>query len=298
MIKYDPKNWIKMIFALHKSDTLRILWKEMIYIGLFTLVISYLVITYAGHLHTALEKLITVYSLIGFVISLLLVFRTNTAYDRWWEGRKKWGALVNDSRNLAIKLETSIRSEENRDFFRRMVGNFPFAMKEHLRNRRNLDLLELTEEERKNIEGKEHVPVAVSHMLTSKVKEAKRNGEVTEEEYITIDHNINALLDSLGACERIKNTPIPFSYSLFIKKFIFIYVTTLPLAFITVFGYYSVVIALFVFYVLVSMEVLAEEIEDPFGEDDNDLPTDDLSEKIRGNVNEIFSSVNNGSTRP
>ena len=84
------------------------------------------------------------------------------------------------------------------------------------------------------------------------------------------------------------DTPIPFSYSLFIKKFIFIYVTTIPLAFITVFGYYSVLIALFVFYVLVSMEVLAEEIEDPFGMDDNDLPTDELSDKIRANVNEIF----------
>ena len=132
------------------------------------------------------------------------------------------------------------------------------------------------------------MPVAISHAITAEAKSARKKGEISEEEYITIDTNINALLDSLGACERIKNTPIPFSYSLFIKKFIFIYVTTIPLAFITVFGYYSVLIALFVFYVLVSMEVLAEEIEDPFGEDDNDLPTDDLSEKIRANVNEIF----------
>jgi len=288
MIKYNPKNWFKLIFALHKSDTIRILWKELIYIGVFTSLITFLIVTYGGEIVESLEKLITLYSLIGFVISLLLVFRTNTAYDRWWEGRKKWGALVNDTRNLAIKIETSVSSLESRDVLRRMIANFPFAMKEHLRGRRNLDLLEITEEERGVLKEKEHLPIAISHAITTEAKSARKRGEISEEEYITIDTNVNALLDSLGACERIKNTPIPFSYSLFIKKFIFIYVTTIPLAFITVFGYYSVLIALFVFYVLVSMEVLAEEIEDPFGEDDNDLPTDDLSEKIRANVNEIF----------
>ncbi len=288
MIKYNPKNWFKLIFALHKSDTIRILWKELIYIGVFTSIITFLIITYGGEIIESLEKLITLYSLIGFVISLLLVFRTNTAYDRWWEGRKKWGALVNDTRNLAIKIETSVNLPESRDVLRRMIANFPFAMKEHLREQRKLELLELTDEERLLLTERQHIPIAIAQKITEETKSLRARGSLSEEDYLTIDKNINALLDSLGACERIKNTPIPFSYSLFIKKFIFIYVTTIPLAFITVFGYYSVLIALFVFYVLVSMEVLAEEIEDPFGMDDNDLPTDELSDKIRANVNEIF----------
>lgn len=288
MIKYNPKNWFKLIFALHKSDTIRILWKELIYIGVFTSIITFLIVTYGGEIIESLEKLITLYSLIGFVISLLLVFRTNTAYDRWWEGRKKWGALVNDTRNLAIKIETSVNLPESRDVLRRMIANFPFAMKEHLREQRKLDLLELTDEERLLLTERQHIPIAIAQKITEETKSLRAKGSLSEEDYLTIDKNINALLDSLGACERIKNTPIPFSYSLFIKKFIFIYVTTIPLAFITVFGYYSVLIALFVFYVLVSMEVLAEEIEDPFGMDDNDLPTDELSDKIRANVNEIF----------
>lgn len=288
MIKYNPKNWFKLIFALHKSDTIRILWKELIYIGVFTSIITFLIVTYGGEIIESLEKLITLYSLIGFVISLLLVFRTNTAYDRWWEGRKKWGALVNDTRNLAIKIETSVNLPESRDVLRRMIANFPFAMKEHLREQRKLELLELTDEERLLLTERQHIPIAIAQKITEETKSLRAKGSLSEEDYLTIDKNINALLDSLGACERIKNTPIPFSYSLFIKKFIFIYVTTIPLAFITVFGYYSVLIALFVFYVLVSMEVLAEEIEDPFGMDDNDLPTDELSDKIRANVNDIF----------
>lgn len=289
MIRYNPKNWFKLIFALHKSDTIRILWKEMIYIGVFTLIIAYLFINYNPDNHS-LEKLITIYSLVGFVISLLLVFRTNTAYDRWWEGRKKWGALVNDTRNLAIKQASILTAEEDRAFFTRMIPAFIDATKEHLRDNVNISDLELNDEEKLILSKKDHVPNAISSMMYKKVAALKKEGKISEEEFIVIDHNMNALLDSLGACERIKNTPIPFSYSLFLKKFIFIYVTTLPLAFVTIFGYYSAIVATVVFYILVSMEVLAEEIEDPFGVDDNDLPTDQLADKIRANVQEIFSN--------
>ncbi|OFZ56992.1 MAG: hypothetical protein A3D92_20700 [Bacteroidetes bacterium RIFCSPHIGHO2_02_FULL_44_7] len=287
MIKYNPKNWYKLIFALHKSDTLRILWKELLYIGVFSLILAYLVINFGSHI-VILEKLTTVYSLVGFVISLLLVFRTNTAYDRWWEGRKQWGAIVNDSRNLAIKISTHTEDADTRDFFRRMIANFSSAMKEHLREGVILDELELTAEERSILERKDHVPSAIVQLLYQRVQDLKRRGEVTEEAAIVLDTNLNALLNNLGACERIKNTPIPYSYMLFLKKFIVIYVGTLPLAFVSVFGYYAAIISTFVFYVLVSMEVLAEEIEDPFGNDDNDLPTDNLCKKIKDNVDEIF----------
>ncbi len=287
MIKYNPKNWFKLIFAVHKSDTMRILWKEIIYIGAFTLLVAFVQITYFPDA-VELEKLITLYSLIGFVISLLLVFRTNTAYDRWWEGRKRWGALVNDTRNLAIKLEARLADESDRDFFRRMIPNFVFASKEHLRNGVNFSELELNEEEQNLFQNKNHVPAAIVQMMSKRLQAGYRNGLFTAEELIIIDHNLNALLDSLGACERIRNTPIPFSYSLFLKKFIFIYVTTLPLAFVHIFGYYSALVATFVFYVLVSMEVLAEEIEDPFGTDDNDLPLDEICGRIRLNVRELI----------
>jgi len=266
---------------------MRILWKEIIYIGAFTLLVAFVQITYFPDA-VELEKLITLYSLIGFVISLLLVFRTNTAYDRWWEGRKRWGALVNDTRNLAIKLEARLTDESDRDFFRRMIPNFVFASKEHLRNGVNFSELELNEEEQNLLQNKNHVPSAIVQMMSKRLQSAYQNGQFTAEELIIIDHNLNALLDSLGACERIRNTPIPFSYSLFLKKFIFIYVTTLPLAFVHIFGYYSALVATFVFYVLVSMEVLAEEIEDPFGTDDNDLPIDEICQRIRLNVRELI----------
>jgi len=171
MINYNPKSWLHMIFAFHKSDTLRILWKEITYIGVFTLLISYIIVNYFPNA-IILEKLISVYSLIGFVISMLLIFRTNTAYDRWWEGRKKWGELVNDTRNLALKL-SSITSKES-DFFRRMISNFVFATKEHLRKGVNLDELDLTENELSYFLSKEHIPQAISKQIYSKIIELKK----------------------------------------------------------------------------------------------------------------------------
>lgn len=287
MIKYNPKSWFKLIFALHKSDTIRILWKELIYIGVFTLGIAYIEIEL---LETSkmLGNLISVYSLIGFVISLLLVFRTNTAYDRWWEGRKRWGCLVNDTRNFAIKIDTLSKNESDRAFFRRMIPNFVIATKEHLRDGVRIEELDL-KEEGAHIASKDHIPAAIVNEMYKRLQNLKQSGEINEAEYLTLDHNLNAFLDSLGACERIKNTPIPFSYSLFLKKFIFIYVITMPLAFVVSFGYWSALIATFMFYALVSMEVLAEEIEDPFGTDDNDLPTDQICENIRRNTSEIIA---------
>lgn len=287
MIDYNPKSWFKLIFAFHRSDTFRILWKEILYIGFFTLGITLLKITYFPQEHV-LDNLIAVYSLIGFVISLLLVFRTNTAYDRWWEGRKKWGELLNNSRNLSVKIAAFGLHAEANDFFARMIVNFMAASRDQLRTGVELSKLQLTDEEFALLKDATHVPQTIQLLMYRKLQNLQKEQIISGDDRKILDVNLNSFLDCLGACERIKNTPIPFSYNLFIKKFIFIYVTTLPLAFVNQFGFYSALIATFVFYVLVSMEVLAEEIEDPFGEDDNDLPINAIVERIESNVMAIL----------
>lgn len=290
MIKYNPKTWFRHIFTIRHSDTIIMIWKEMLYILIFTLGLAYLEINYfSDEAKEMLGGLMQVYSLIGFVLSLLLVFRTNTAYDRWWEGRKKWGELVNNTRNLSIKLASMVKSREDRDYFARMIANYAFAMKEHLRGGVLLEELNLTNEERKALEKAEHVPNIITRWIYERIHQLKVKGELTQEEVIILDTNLKAFSDIIGACERIRNTPIPYSYSIFLKKFIFIFVATMPLAVITNFGYYASLVNIFIFYVLVSMEILAEEIEDPFGLDDNDLPTDDLAVKIRNNVKEVLA---------
>lgn len=277
MIQYNPKNWINLIFSISHSDTLRILWKQLIYIGLLTALLVY---TEQNLFHTELfEKLPTVYQLLGFVISLLLIFRTNTAYDRWWEGRKLWGSVVNDSRNFILKIN-AVMPKQDAEWHKSRIVHFTYATRDHLRDIPYTAL---------NLEQTTHAPLYIMTQIQQKLASQKKSGLISEENFLALEKHLAQLIDSLGGCERIKNTPIPYSYSMFFKKFIFLYVVTLPLAFVVQFGYYSIVISVFFFYVLVSIEVLAEEIEDPFGTDDNDLPIDDVCRRIERNLDQIIA---------
>jgi putative membrane protein len=104
-----------------------------------------------------------------------------------------------------------------------------------------------------------------------------------------LNPELTSFLDITGACERIKNTPIPYSYSVFIKKFLFFYILSLPLGFPLTLGYFTIPVVAFISYVLGSLEMIAEEIEDPFGKDENDLPMHKMADNIRKNVNDILA---------
>ena len=116
----------------------------------------------------------------------------------------------------------------------------------------------------------------------------KNKGLINNEELLFLNAELQTFTDVCGGCERIKNTPIPFSYSVFIKKFIFFYIMTLPFGYVFQLGFYVIPVVAFVFYVLASLELIAEEIEDPFGGDENDVPTALLAKNIHRHVSEII----------
>ncbi len=140
----------------------------------------------------------------------------------------------------------------------------------------------------KGLLSHDHKPNYIANQIFHHLNRLYRKKKITGDQLIIMDQEVRELLDIIGACERIKNTPIPYSYNLFLKKFIFIYITTLPLAIVDFYGYWSTLVTSIMFYILASTEFIAEEIEDPFGRDDNDLPTDDLSVKIKANIKEIL----------
>ena len=289
MISYNPKDWFKFIFRFHKADTLRQLLVFMIVIGAYSAIIAYLELEYWKlSKDNYLRNVSVIHNLLGFVLSLLLVFRTNTAYDRWWEGRKLWGALVNNSRNLAMKLNALLRhnSDDDRKFFNRMIPLFASVLKDHLAL--ETTRLALAAEAHPELDKNKHVPNQVAGLMIQRAYKMHHEGKISGEELITINNEIASFTDICGACERIKNTPIPFSYSTFVKKFIFTYVLTLPFGFVFILGYWVVPVVIFVFYVLASLEVIAEEIEDPFGGDQNDLPTEKIAANIKKNIEEIL----------
>jgi len=287
MINYNPKDWFTFIFHIHKADTIKKLWPLMLSVAAFSALVAFFELNFFQLSKSSyVNNIGMMHGLLGFVISMLLVFRTNTSYDRWWDGRKLLGGLTNVSRNLAMKIKALKLPAEDVQFFRYGIPKYAFALKEHLREKlyfgKNSLIIEVKE-------GK-HIPNQIATEIICRIYELLKNGYISQEQLIVLTQDVNQFTDICGACERIKNTPIPFSYSAFIKKFIFIYVITLPIGWVFSLGYFVVPIVPFILYVLVSLELIAEEIENPFGEDANDLPVDEICNNIEKHVEEILTN--------
>jgi ion channel-forming bestrophin family protein len=263
----------------------------LVLMGLFTTAVCVVMLDVFNFDKSHFSNTTALHSLLGIVLGLFLVFRTNSAYDRWWEGRKLWGSMVNSTRNYALKLSAYLSKDdlENRKWFSQMIPNFVMASKEHLRQGVQLSELEAAEPNfPESLKDYTHKPNRIAGMLYQKVNDLYKSGKLTGDQFRVLDKEMKDFIDIIGACERIKNTPIPYSYSMFIKKFIVIYIITLPFGFVTSFEYITIPTTLLITFVLLSVELIAEEIEDPFGRDINDLPTDQLASRIQENIREIL----------
>ncbi|UPT69103.1 MAG: bestrophin family protein [Sphingobacteriales bacterium JAD_PAG50586_3] len=291
MYVYNNKDLLN-IFRVRSSDTAWKLFPLILVVGVYTGIIIWVEVSYL-HLseQSSIKNIPVMHSLLGFAISMLLVFRTNTAYDRWWEGRKLWGALVNNSRNLAIKLNAMLEpdDDESRLFFRKSIPLFAGTLRRHLQlDSTKYSLDDVDHPELGDIDAHKHLPNQVASKMFNKVNRLYKSGQITGDQLIVLNAELQSFSDICGACERIKNTPIPYSYSAFIKKFIFMYVATLPFGFALSMGYLAIPVVAFIFYVLASLEIVAEEIEDPFGFDDNDLPMQKIADNIKKHVAELI----------
>lgn len=288
MVQYNTKDWITFIFRFHQSDTFRKLLPLMVLIGVYSGLVCFLEeeVFHLGE-DSLVKNISVMHSMLGFVISLLLAYRTNTAYDRWWEGRKLWGSLVNNSRNLALKIAVILESEIDRHFFQKVIPLYAHILQKYLASdEAGLVLFEGLD---LDIDHTKHKPNQVAKMLFKKTDELYKSGKISGHQLLYLNTELQSFTDVCGACERIKNTPIPYSYSAFIKKFIFFYVMTLPFSYTFILSYYVIPVVVFIFYVLASLELIAEEIEDPFGNDANDLPTEKIAANIKKHVDEIFA---------
>jgi putative membrane protein len=178
MITYDSRNWIAAL-ALHRSDTFRKLFPMLVAVGVFTWLVGYIETQYfrlsRQHL---VSNLPVMHSLMGFAISMLLVFRTNTAYDRWWEARKLWGQLVNVSRNTAIKLAAILPQEDERTraWFALLLSRFAHALQLHLRSEKTrMALDEIHHPDLKGLDPNRHLPAPYSLLLLLLPQEVHRH---------------------------------------------------------------------------------------------------------------------------
>ncbi|GAB3884123.1 bestrophin family protein [Spirosoma agri] len=289
MIIYKTKDWLPAIWHFHTGPTAIALLRRLVFVGLYATLVT------VGELNFIDFRLKDTPSsflqAMGILLSLLLIFRTNTAYDRFYEGRQIWGTLVNNCRNLAIYFNAVLPEgdTDSRAFYAKAISNFPFALKNHLREVPGVDELDIVEEgEKRSLSNFDHKPAGVSNQLWVRTEILYREGRLSESQHINLNQRLTTLMDVCGVCERIKSTPIPFSYNLFIKLFIMIYVGILPFTIITAYGYLTIPAVLLTSYILVGLEMIGEEIEEPFGLERNDLPLNQLAKLIRVNVHDIL----------
>ena len=196
MIKYNPKDWFTFIFRFHKADTFRKLMPIMLAIALYCGVIDYLEVEYFNLSQNSNIKNITImHGMLGFVISLLLAYRTNTAYDRWWEGRKLWGALVNNSRNLAMKLSVMLSKEdsEQRSFFRKIIPAYAFALHNHLRAEKTRNALFETDEHNHiltQIDKEKHIPNQIALLMFSHIQQLYTDKKIDGSQLIVLNSEL------------------------------------------------------------------------------------------------------------
>lgn len=251
---------------------------------------------------------VTPFTLIGLALSIFLGFRNNTSYDRFWEGRKLWGGVVNTSRNLTRQLlvhvgpdglSESYRTTAHPDgadseavaFHRRTVRRviaYVHALRHHLRGQERLAELEpfLATPELEALKAEKNRPVAILQRLSADVRAAYERGWIHAQHVPMIDASIGQLIDLQGGCERIKATPIPFSYNVLLHRIVAVYCFTLPFGLVDIPGLnvFTPVVVMLVSYAFFGLDAVGEEIEEPFGEDPNDLPLGAICNTIEINL--------------
>jgi ion channel-forming bestrophin family protein len=275
VISYDPKNWIQLLLDVPRSRVFRTLAVDVLAAGIYAALVVWLETEVIGSMIPLGPSFL---SILGIILGLLLVFRTNTAYDRWWEGRRLWGQLVNISRGLSHQLDAmlgpgSVRGAD-RARYAHLLATFPASLARHLR-------------EPGSVSGPD-APTAIISRLHRAVHTDIAKGHLAGDARVALAPLLQGFDDVMGACERIRNTPIPYSYSSYVKQFVLLYAIIMPFGLARDFGYGAVIASMLTFFATMGLELLAEEVENPFGADANDLPLEDIAAVISRDVHAVL----------
>jgi putative membrane protein len=240
---------------------------------------------------------LTVPTILGTIISLLLAFRSNQAYDRWWEARILWGTIVNDCRTYTRQILTFVDSsydgEERWALKERMVKRqiaWCYSLSRHLRKqnaKQNLDAY-LNEDDLNTIKNRENVPVALNELQGHDLRTLYKLGWVNEYQQVAMDETLTRFINSMGGCERIKNTVFPATYSVYIHWLVLFFVLLLPFSLIEFFGILQVPLVIAISSAFFLIEKMAIHLQDPFENMPTDTPTTAISRKIEQDLKQML----------
>jgi putative membrane protein len=287
MIIRPKVNWWSMLFVWRGSIVRKILPQLSIVGGL-----SVFAVWTAGHLFRHKVPLnSTPFTLTGVSLALFLGFRNSSAYDRWWEGRRLWGSLLNTARSLTREALTmtdgSTATERTREFVNLVIA-FAYATRDQLRGKpfqHGAELLPVPLAAEVN--QARYKPALLLRAMGEWVSQRQREGVFGEVTASTFDRNLNELSNVLGGCERIASTPVPFSYSVMIHRVVYFYCALLPFGLVDAIAWMTPVVSLVIAYSFIALDVLASELEMPFDLEENDLPLDTICRTIELSLREM-----------
>lgn len=235
----------------------------------------------------------TPFSLVGIALAVFLGFRNNASYDRYWEARKLWGQLLNESRSLtrqALTLPRDAVSVDETRLFVRILGAFPHALRHQLRQTdpRNDLATRLPSPLLERVLAARYRPATIMLWLGEWVQLRTREGTLDAWAALAFDRNLNGLSDVVGGCERIASTPLPFAYSVMIHRTVYFFCAALPFGLVDSIGNFTPVFSVFVAYTFMALEAIASQIEEPFGTEDNDLALDAMSAFIEDATRDLL----------
>jgi ion channel-forming bestrophin family protein len=285
MIVIERISWWRLI-AVWRGSTMERVWPRLAIVMFVAIVITEI------HEQTRVNLGVLTplpFTIIGLALGVFLGFRNNTSYDRFWEGRKLWGELVNTTRSLARAVlllvdasEQGARPTPRQRELVRLVAAFPHVFRQHLRNEVSQDEYAhlLGEADTDALTRAHHRPNALLDALARQVRLAWQAGGIDLFHVPVIEQGIATLTTVLGACERIRNTPIPISYTVLMHRIVASYVLFLPFGLLETTGVYTPLVVLLTAYAFLGLDAIGDELENPFGVDPNDLPLSALSRSI------------------
>ncbi|MBO9617694.1 MAG: hypothetical protein J7539_01555 [Niabella sp.] len=289
MIIRKKEHWFRMLFVWQGSVLPKLL-PRLLALFLLSIIIVYLhghILSYKVPLNPA------PLTLFGFVLALFLGFRNNASYERFWEGRKLWGAQLNITRSLVRQALTLVNikiTDTSVTTFVQMLTACTYALKHQLRDTDPKDDLRkrLSESQFKIVEQEQYKPIVITKFLGEWVQKAKLEGNIDAIQQARFDENIDKITDVIGGCERIASTPIPYSYRVLLHRTVYIYCFLLPFGLVDSLSWLTPFIVVFIAYTFVAFEAIADEIEEPFGTDTNDLALSSMCEMIETTLLELI----------
>ncbi|MBD2606931.1 hypothetical protein H6G81_20940 [Scytonema hofmannii FACHB-248] len=294
-MSYD-KNWFKLVLSFRGS----VIWDIKYQVAVTMIVATIITVIYEKGGYRGLSQPSLAGLIPGIVLGLLLVFRTNTAYERFWEGWQIAGMTIFTGRNLSRQIwmniiVKSIEDQEKKAYHLRLIAAFFVAMTQHLRREGVDDRLKslLAPEHCLQLKNVSNMPLKITQLIGVYLAQQYRQQYIDSIQFAALNRLLDQLVECLSRCERILNAPMPRAYSIHLRHLLILYCFALPFQMVKDLHWWTVAVVGVVAFVLFGIEAIGLEIENPFGYDANDIPLDNLCRKLHNDIEELIAGDDN-----